>query len=345
MYTHAGSMSICKQCRHSIRKDVSKLSLYFLRFRGRKRGVNLLPFYSQMKSQYFPCSVPRQRKTEGRDWEFHIDNTPQRKTREFIHLHQFLEGRCRLFTWTKGKSSLLVGVRPVGSMNGAPSSCFNHHGSWHVLLRSDTQAQIRSMTQGNGLWAGSAPRNPSLESHGHLVVLPKHHDRGAVHDDVHLQGARSGTEDRKLHLRCFLPQLSHQMWPLSPPATMCCSSKVHSCLSNRPGLHHPQTAVPYEPRGWCPNLTVINGTLYLNVASCSLDRARPLRLLTRFRHWPVTERSVRYARTHAEVTSFRHWHVDAGGNPFPGAQVQSLPNLLSYSGGWTLICWAGHLSS
>lgn len=67
MYTHAGSMSICKQCRHSIRKDVSKLSLYFLRFCGRKRGVNLLPFYSQMKSQYFPCSVPWQRKTEGRD--------------------------------------------------------------------------------------------------------------------------------------------------------------------------------------------------------------------------------------------------------------------------------------
>ena len=38
-------------------------------------------------------------------------------------------------------------------------------------------------------------------------------------------------------------------------------------------------------------------------------------------------------------------HVDAGGNPFPEAQVQSLPNLLSSSGLWTLISSANHLFS
>lgn len=90
-----------------------------------------------------------------------------------------------------------------------------------------------------------------------------------------------------------------------------------------------RTGIPYQPCGWCPNLTVISGikTLYLN---------------TWFRCWPVTE------LTHTEATRFRHQRfqtADAGGNPFPEAPVWSLPNLLSYSGGWTLICWADHLFS
>lgn len=55
-----------------------------------------------------------------------------------------------------------------------------------------------------------------------------------------------------------------------------------------------RTGIPYQPCGWCPKLTVINGikTLYLTIVCCSLDRARLLRLLAWFRCWPVTELSV-----------------------------------------------------
>lgn len=62
------SRAICNYSRHSTHKDRSKLSLwwcsgffnffkFFLRFCERARAVNLLLFYSQMKSQSFPNPV------------------------------------------------------------------------------------------------------------------------------------------------------------------------------------------------------------------------------------------------------------------------------------------------